>query len=80
MEDNSIRRKQRFQKHENALHHLEDAMNLQNPDIFQRAGMIQFFEMCCELSWKLLKIILKNRDLPTVKPPALQSKNHLKLV
>ncbi len=56
MENKDIRWQQRLQNFEKTLHYLEDAMKLKNPDIIQKAGMIQFFEMCFELAWRYLCI------------------------
>lgn len=50
MSNLDIRWKQRFQNFEKALHLLENTMKIQNPDIAQKAGLIQFFEICLELS------------------------------
>ncbi len=47
-----IRWKQRFDNFEKALQHLEAALEVEDPDIIQKAGTIQFFEMTFELSWK----------------------------
>lgn len=50
-----IRWKQRFQQYNNAFTLLESAIAIQHPSVVERAGIIQFFEMAFELSWKLLK-------------------------
>ena len=50
-----IRWKQRFQNFERAFKLLEDTIGIKDPSIVERAGMVQFFEMTFELSWKLLK-------------------------
>jgi hypothetical protein len=43
MED--IRWQQRFQNYERSLMHLTTATDIAFPDIVQKAGLIQFFEM-----------------------------------
>lgn len=45
MENQDIRWKQRFQNLSKALDYLETALKIENPDIIQKAGIIQFFEM-----------------------------------
>lgn len=52
------RRKQRFENFEKACHVLHQELQLypldQYPDVVQK-GVIQTFEVCIELGWKLLK-------------------------
>ena len=67
MED--IRWKQRFNNYEKALRHLEQALSVENPDIIQKAGMVQFFEMTFELSWKMLKDYLEEQGFEEVVSP-----------
>lgn len=55
MSNEDIRWKQRFQQFEKAFLLLETAIKITQPSIIERAGLIQFFEMAFELSWKLLK-------------------------
>ncbi len=50
METSYIRWKQRFQNFTKALNYLELALNIENPDIVQKAGIIQFFEKGFELA------------------------------
>jgi len=54
MEDD-IRWIQRFSNFERAFLLLQEALKIGHPSIIERAGLIQFFEMTFELSWKLLK-------------------------
>ena len=54
-----IRWKQRFQNFEKTLNYLEDALNIEKPDIIQKAGTIQFFEMTFELAWNTMKDFLE---------------------
>ena len=50
---------QRFQNFESAMLLLEKAIAIHAPSVVERAGMIQFFEMAFELSWKVLKDYLE---------------------
>jgi nucleotidyltransferase substrate binding protein (TIGR01987 family) len=50
-----IRWRQRFINFEKAFLLLQNALTLEEPSVIERAGMIQFFEMIFELSWKFLK-------------------------
>ncbi|MEL7333521.1 MAG: HI0074 family nucleotidyltransferase substrate-binding subunit, partial [Cyanobacteria bacterium J06560_2] len=34
---------------------LSEALRVENPSVLERAGLIQFFEMAFELSWKIMK-------------------------
>jgi len=69
MENKDVRWKQRFQNFEKTLHYLEDAMNIKEPDVFQRAGTIQFFEMSFELAWNLLKDYLLEQEYIHIDSP-----------
>lgn len=55
MTEQDIRWHQRYQQYTNAFNLLAQALQIQQPSIVERAGIIQFFEMAFELSWKLLK-------------------------
>ena len=69
MERKDIRWHQRFQNFEKALHYLEAAMNIKDPDIIQKAGLIQFFEMSFELSWNLIKDYLEEQGFVDISTP-----------
>ena len=62
-----IRWIQRFNNYTYAVKLLEQVINLKELDIFQQAGMIQFFEMCSELSWKLMKDYLEEQGFNELK-------------
>lgn len=51
------------------MNHLENALQIPNPDIVQKAGIIQFFEMSFELSWNLVKDYLEEQGFVDVKSP-----------
>jgi nucleotidyltransferase substrate binding protein (TIGR01987 family) len=55
MAEADIRWIQRFSNFERSFLLLADALQIESPSIVERAGLIQFFEMAFELSWKLLK-------------------------
>ena len=50
-----IRWMQRFFNFERSFLPLCEALKIESPSVVERAGLIQFFEMAFELSWKLLK-------------------------
>lgn len=64
-----IRWQQRFQNFERALRSLEEALAIEQPDMVQRAGLIQFFEITFELAWKMLKDYLETQGFTEVKSP-----------
>lgn len=69
MENKDIRWIQRFQNFEKNLNHLNEALGVKSPDILQRAGMIQFFEMSFELSWNVMKDYLESLGFTDVRSP-----------
>jgi nucleotidyltransferase substrate binding protein (TIGR01987 family) len=69
MEELDIRWKQRFQNFEKALKHLEVALQIDEPDMLQKAGIIQFFEMSYELAWNTLKDLLEAQGFTEVRSP-----------
>ena len=64
-----IRWEQRFQNFEKALGYLSDALNITNPDIIQKAGTIQFFEMTFELAWNTMKDFLEDEGFIGLNSP-----------
>jgi nucleotidyltransferase substrate binding protein (TIGR01987 family) len=69
MENQDIRWKQRFQNFAKAIGYLEEALEIENPDLLQKAGIIQFFEMSYELAWNTLKDYLEEQGFTDVKSP-----------
>jgi len=67
--DVDIRWKQRFQNFEKSLRSLEEAIKINDPDLIQRAGLIQFFEMSFELAWNTLEDYMEAQGFIDVKAP-----------
>jgi nucleotidyltransferase substrate binding protein (TIGR01987 family) len=68
MNEPDIRWIQRFANFERAFLLLGSAIAIESPSVVERAGLIQFFEMAFELSWKLLKDY-EQREGFTAKTP-----------
>ena len=60
---------QRLSNLQSALGNLETALVIESPDVVQRAGMVQFFEMSFELSWNLIKDYLEAQGFGDLKSP-----------
>jgi nucleotidyltransferase substrate binding protein (TIGR01987 family) len=69
MTNPDIRWIQRFQNLTKAMGYLEMALQIPNPDILQKAGIIQFFEMSFELSWNMVKDYLEEQGFMDIKSP-----------
>jgi nucleotidyltransferase substrate binding protein (TIGR01987 family) len=69
MENKDIRWKQRFQNFEKSLAFLEKSISIYKPDIVQKAGLIQFFDISIELGWYVLKDYLENEGFSEIKTP-----------
>jgi nucleotidyltransferase substrate binding protein (TIGR01987 family) len=69
MDKKDIRWKQRFQNYEKSLNYLEDALAINMPDIIQKAGIIQFFEMTFELAWNTMKDYLEEEGFLNLSSP-----------
>jgi nucleotidyltransferase substrate binding protein (TIGR01987 family) len=63
-----IRWVQRFSNFERAFLLLQEALKIEQPSVVERAGLIQFFEMTFELSWKLLKDYEEAEGFPIKTP------------
>lgn len=64
-----IRWKQRFSNFEKSFNLLETALKISRPDIFQKAGIIQFLKVTYELAWKLMKDYLEYQGFTDIKSP-----------
>ncbi len=69
MHDQDIRWQQRQENFNKVFAHLEQALTVGEPDILQQAGIIQFFEMTFELSWKMLKDYLEEQGFEQLNSP-----------
>ena len=69
MNQEDIRWKQRFRNFNKSLVLLENALKIEQPDVLQKAGIVQFFEMCCELSSKVLKDYLEDQGFTEISTP-----------
>ena len=58
MEDNLTRCRQRFTNYEKSLRHLKTTVEKEDLNDIEKAGLIQFFEVTFELSWKVMKDFL----------------------
>lgn len=68
MLDLDIRWRQRFQNFERAFLLLEKYIGRTDLSEIERAGLIQFFEMALELSWKLMKDFLESESFMVNSP------------
>ena len=69
MDNKDIRWIQRFKNFDKAIFLLENALQIINPDITQKAGIIQFFEMSFELAWNMIKDYLEEQGFMDIKSP-----------
>lgn len=69
MNAKTIRWKQRFQYFEKATDKLKEGGEISNPDDFQKAGLIQIFEISFELAWKIMKDYLEAEGFLEIKSP-----------
>jgi nucleotidyltransferase substrate binding protein (TIGR01987 family) len=68
MNQKEIRWKQRFENFEKSYLLLRQSLDIKKPSVVERAGIIQFFEITFELSWKLLKDYLENQNVEAKFP------------
>lgn len=69
MENKDTRWRQRFMNFEKSIQYLEQALQIQEPDIIQKAGLIQFFEISVELAWNVVKDYLEDQGFVEIKSP-----------
>ncbi|SDD75088.1 nucleotidyltransferase substrate binding protein, HI0074 family [Algoriphagus faecimaris] len=69
MKNEDIRWKQRFSNFSKVMGHLENALQIPEPDMVQKAGIIQFFEMSFELAWNLVKDYLEEQGFVDIRSP-----------
>jgi len=60
--------KQRFQNFERAYLLLKRSLDIHAPSEIERGGIIQFYEIAFELSWKLMKDFLENIGIDSQGP------------
>jgi len=63
MKTKDVRWKQRFQNFEKTYVRLKEAMELEELTELERNGLIQRFEFTLDLSWKVMKDFLEEKDL-----------------
>ncbi|TDK45381.1 nucleotidyltransferase substrate binding protein [Algoriphagus formosus] len=69
MKNEDIRWKQRFSNFSKVIGHLDKALQIPNPDLVQKAGIIQFFEMSFELAWNMVKDYLEEQGFVDIRSP-----------
>jgi nucleotidyltransferase substrate binding protein (TIGR01987 family) len=68
MNKKRIRWQQRFQNFEKAYLLLERTLKIDSPSEAERGGIIQFYEITFELSWKLMKDFLESIGIDSQGP------------
>jgi nucleotidyltransferase substrate binding protein (TIGR01987 family) len=68
MNTHDVRWRQRFDQFDKSFALLESAMTIEKMTIIERAGLIQFFEMAFEQSWKLLKDYQESEGFTITSP------------
>lgn len=68
MNQKTVRWKQRFENYKKSLAHLEKAVAIESMNEIEKAGLIQFFEVSFELSWKVLKDYLEAEGYQVKSP------------
>jgi nucleotidyltransferase substrate binding protein (TIGR01987 family) len=69
MNTEDLRWLQRLSNYNKVMNHLDVALKIQNPDMVQKAGIIQLFEVGFELAWKMLKDYLEEQGFQEVNTP-----------
>ena len=68
MNGKEVRWKQRFINFEKTFKLLERTIAIKNLSEAEKGGIIQFYEVCFELSWKTLKDYLENEGFEVKSP------------
>lgn len=68
MSENDIRWKQRLDSLNKAIALLNEAADIHEPSQIEQMGLIQAFEVCYELGWKLLQDYLKYQGYDPKSP------------
>lgn len=79
MNHEKIRRRQRFANLEKAFALLQRTIAIEHPSEAERGGLIQFFEIAFELSWKTLKDFLESEGY-TIRSPREAIKQGFQIV
>lgn len=77
MKDPDTRWLQRYPNFEKTFLLLKEALRVEEPSVLERAGLIQFFEMAFELSWKLLKDYERLEGINAKSPREVIKQAHL---
>jgi len=81
MNPKDIRWRQRFENFEKSYLLLAETIEIENPSVAERAGLVQFFEITFELSWKLLKDYLESQEVSAKFPrEAIKEAFHYELI
>lgn len=81
MNQKEIRWRQRFENFEKSFLLLQQSLKIEKPSVVERAGLIQFFEITFELSWKLLKDYLESQDVhPQFPRDVIKQAFHYELI
>ncbi|MEI8095215.1 MAG: nucleotidyltransferase substrate binding protein [Spirochaetales bacterium] len=67
--ESDVRWLQRLENFEKAVGTLGKVLDKPELDVYQRAGLIQFFEMSFELGWNVLKDYLEHQGIADVGTP-----------
>ena len=69
MEDPDVRWKQRYRNFSAAVDNLREALTIDDPNKFERQGLIKAFELAYELAWKTLQDYLRELGIQEVVGP-----------
>ena len=81
MNQKETRWRQRFENFEKAYLLLAETIGIKTPTVVERAGLIQFFEVTFELSWKMLKDYLESQNVnPKFPRDTIKEAFHYELI